>query len=96
MLLNNEVKNKSEQVTFCSAWVCVKSLQLCLTLCNRTDCNPPDSSVQGVLQARIMEWVAMPSSRESWRGSNPGIEPESLMSPALAGRFLTTDAAILK
>ena len=43
-------------------WVCAKSLQLFLTLCNLMDCNPPDSSVHGILQARILEWVAMPSS----------------------------------
>ena len=35
------------------------------TLCNPMDCNPPDSSVRGILQARILEWVAMPFSRES-------------------------------
>ena len=42
-----------------------KSLQLCLTLCKPTDCSPPGSSVEGILQARILEWVAMPSSRGS-------------------------------
>ena len=42
-----------------------KSLQLCLTLCNPMDCSPPGSSVHGILQARILEWVAMPSSRGS-------------------------------
>ena len=52
------------------------------------DCNPPGSSVHGILQARILEWVAMPSSRGS---PDPGIEPTSLMSPALAGRFFTTN-----
>ena len=47
--------------------VCAKSLQLCLTFCHPVDCSPPSSSVQGVLQARILEWVAMPSSRgSSW------------------------------
>ena len=47
-------------------------------LCNPMDCSPPGSSVHGILQARILEWVAMPSSRGS---SRPGIEltsPESL------------------
>ena len=39
--------------------------QLCLTLCNSMDCNPPGSSVHGILQAGILEWVAMPSSRGS-------------------------------
>ena len=37
--------------------------QSCPTLCNPTDCSPPGSSVHGTLQARILEWVAMPSSR---------------------------------
>ena len=40
---------------------------LCLTLWDPMDCNPPGSSVHGVLQARILEWVAMPSSRRSSR-----------------------------
>jgi len=44
---------------------CAKSLQLCLTLCNSMDCSPPGFSVHGILQARILEWVAVPSSRES-------------------------------
>ena len=42
-----------------------KSIQSCLTLCNPLVCNPPDSSVQGTFQARILEWVVMPSSRWS-------------------------------
>ena len=42
-------------------------LQSCLTLCNPMDRGPPGSSVQGILQARILEWVAMPSYRESSR-----------------------------
>ena len=41
--------------------------QSCLTLCISIDCSPPDSSVHGILQARILEWVAMPSSRGSSR-----------------------------
>ena len=36
-----------------------KSLQSCLTLCNPTDGSPPGSSVPGILQARILEWVAI-------------------------------------
>ena len=63
-----------------------KSLQSCPTLCDPMDCSPPGSS-EGILQARILEWAAMPSSR--WR-SNPGIEPVSRTSLALAGRFFTT------
>ena len=47
--------------------VCVhaKSLQSCLTLCNSMDCSPPGFPVHGILQARILEWVAFPFSRES-------------------------------
>ena len=42
-----------------------KSLQLCLTLCNPIDCSLPGSSAQGILRARILEWVAISSSRRS-------------------------------
>ena len=45
--------------------MCAKSLQSCLTLCDPMDCSLPGSSVLGILQARILEWVAMPSSRGS-------------------------------
>ena len=47
--------------------VCAKLLQLYPTLCDSMDCSPPGSSVHGILQARILEWVAMPSSK----GSSP-------------------------
>ena len=40
-----------------------KSLQLCPTLCGPVDRNPQGSSVHAILQARILEWVAMPSSK---------------------------------
>ena len=43
----------------------VKLIQSCLTLCNPMDCSPPGSSVHGIFQARLLEWVAMPSSRGS-------------------------------
>ena len=45
--------------------MCAKLLQSCPTLCNSIDCNPPGFSVHGILQARILEWVAMSSSRRS-------------------------------
>ena len=45
--------------------VCAKSLQSCPTLCDPMDYSPPGISVRGILQARIMEWVAIPSSRGS-------------------------------
>ena len=45
--------------------VCVKLLQLCPTLCDPMDCSPPGSSVHGTFLARILEFVAMSSSRGS-------------------------------
>ena len=47
--------------------VCVKSPQSCLTLCDPMDYSPPGFSVLGILQARILKWVSMPSSRGSSR-----------------------------
>ena len=47
----------------------------------------PGSSVHGIFQARMLAWVAISYSRDL---SDPGIEPASLASPALAGGFLTT------
>ena len=44
-----------------------KSLQSCPTICDPTNCRPPGSSAYGILQARILEWVTIPSSR----GSSP-------------------------
>ena len=44
-----------------------KSLQSYLTLCNPMDCSPPGSSVHRIFQARVLVWVAMPSSRGSSR-----------------------------
>ena len=69
-----------------------KSLQLCPTLCDALDHSLLGSSVHGILQARILEWVAMSSSRDPGDLPDPEIEPTSLMSPALAGRFFTTSA----
>ena len=52
--------------------VCAKLLQSCLTLCDSLDCNPLDSSVQGILQARILEWFALPLCRgSSWPRDRP-------------------------
>ena len=69
--------------------MCAQSLQSCQTLCDPMDYSPPDSSVHGILQARILEWVAMPPPGDL---PDPEIEPVSLMSPALTGRFFTTSA----
>ena len=62
--------------------VCVhaESLQPCPSLCDVLTSSPPGSSVHGSLQARILEWVAMPSSGNL---AAPGVEPMPHMSPAL-------------
>ena len=89
-----------------SGLYCAKSLQSYPTLCNPMDCSQvplsmgfprqeswsglpslPGSSLHGILQARILEWVAIPPPGDL---PDPGIEPISLMSPALAGSFFTT------
>ena len=48
-----------------------KSLQLCPTLCNPIDSSPPDSSVPGILQARILEWVAISFSNACMHAKSP-------------------------
>ena len=48
-----------------SSYVLAVCAQLCLTLCHSTDYSPPDSSVHGIFQARILEWVAISYSRGS-------------------------------
>ena len=61
-------------------WSCLSSSVLCLvaqscpTLCDLMDYTPPGSSVLGILQARILKWVTMPSS---WDLPNPASEPRS-------------------
>ena len=67
-----------------------KFLQSCQTLCDPIDCSPPGSFVNGIFQARILQWVAILTSGDL---PNPGSEPTSLVSPALAGRFFTTAPA---
>ena len=62
-------------------WVLVA--QSCLTLCNPMDWSPPGSSVHGILQARILEWVAIPFSRgSSWSRDWTQVS-------CIAGRFFT-------
>ena len=56
--------------------------------CDPTDRSPPCSSAHGILQSSVLEWVAISSSRDP---PDPGIEPVSLIFPALAGGFFTTE-----
>ena len=63
--------------------------QSCLTLYDPRDYSPPGPSVHGILQARILEWVAISFSRDL---PNPGIEPGSpaLQTDALLSELLGT------
>ena len=99
-----------------------KSLQSCPTPCNPIDISLPGSSIPGILQARTLEWVAISFSNAGkwkvkvktlsrvrllatpWTAAyqflpptpedlpEPGVEPVSLVSPALTGIFFTTSA----
>ena len=77
--------NHSASLQVLSICLKVKVLvtQSCLSLCSPVDCSPPGSSVQGILQARILEWLLFPSSGHL---PDPGIKPVSSM---LAGGFFT-------
>ena len=58
----------------------------CLTLCGTMDCSPPGSSVHLIFQTRILGWLLpFPTPGDL---PNPGLEPESLASPAVAGGSL--------
>ena len=61
--------------------------QSCPALSDPMDCSLPGSSVHGISQARILEWVPFPAPEEL---PDPGIIAVSPVSPTLPGRFLTT------
>ena len=60
---SENIKRRKENSSIIPPCVRAKLLQLCPTLCDPMDSIPPSSSVHGILQASIVEWVAMPSSR---------------------------------
>ena len=62
-----------------------KSLQSCMTLCDPMDCSPLGSSVHGILQARILEWVATP----------PRDLPDQETVPVLSPLFLQMGSLLL-
>ena len=67
--------------------VCACCDQSCLLLCDVMDCSPPGSSVHGIFQARILEWVTISLSRgSSW----PRDQTLSLAFPALVSWFFTS------
>ena len=65
--------------------MCVSVTQSCLTLCDRMDSSPPGSSVNGILQAKVLEWVSFPSPGDL---PDPGME---LRSPALQADSLLSE-----
>ena len=72
---------RSTFVAVCSA----QSLQSCPALCHPMGSSLPGSSVHGICQARILEWIAMPSSRgSSW-------PRDRTHASCIAGRFFTTE-----
>ena len=68
--------------------VCAKSLESCLTHGDPMDCSPPVSFGHGILQARIPEWVALPSFRGSCQ---PGDRTHISYGSCTAGGFITTE-----
>ena len=74
--LDVEPKTRRLKSLLLHTW-CLKVLvaQSCLTLCNPIDCSPPGSFVCGILQARILEWVAFLFSKRIFlaQGLNPGL-----------------------
>ena len=60
---HSQIQLSIDCVTLCMH---AKSLRSYLTLCDPVGCSPPGSSVQGILQARVQKWVAMPSRGSSW------------------------------
>ena len=79
---NEEIAQVPTKGNVCVS-VCVLVAQLCPTLCNPMDCSLPDSSVHGILQAIIPEWVAISYSR----GSSP--PRDQTWVSYIAGRFFT-------
>ena len=70
--------------------ICAKLLQSCPALCYPMECSPPDTSVHGILQARILEWVA----HALLQGIFPtqGLKLRLLNLPTLTGGFFTTSS----
>ena len=83
-------KKKLFTSEFCFAYSCylsAKSLQSCPTLCDPMDHSPPGSSGMGFSRQEHWNGLLCPPPGDR---PNPGIEPKSLMSSALTGRFFTT------
>ena len=71
-------------------FVCMLGIQSCLTLYKPMDCGPPVSSVHGILQALILEWVAI----SFYRGSSQPRDQTQV--PCIAGRFFKAEHDLKK
>ena len=109
-MINNHQGYANQNQTETSPHICkdaaapaaAKSLQSCPTLCDPIDSSPPGSPVPGILQARILEWVAFPSpmhEREKWKWSL-SVESDSLWPPWTAAHqtclSITNSQSLLK
>ena len=70
---------------FAGCWCCCLVTQSCLTLCNCMECSPPGSSVHGISQARILEWIAISFSR--------GSDGQQEIAPSVGGLFRASQKA---
>ena len=70
---NSKIETAYFSHELCTRPAAAKSLQSCLTLCDPIDGSPPGFPVPGILQARTLEWVALPSSSRGL--PDPGTEP---------------------
>ena len=82
-------RGRKEQLTlyYFNYWPLCLVTVLCPTLCNPRDRSQPGSSVHGILQARILEWVAMPFSRGS------SLPRDRTWISSVASRFFTAEPA---
>ena len=81
-------KDWSKRTKWAYAAAAAKSLQSCLTLCNPIDGSPPGSSVPGILQARILEWVAISfSSAWKWKVEVKSLRHSQLLATPWTGAY---------
>ena len=73
------VRQLSTTLSTAAAAAAAKSLQSCPTLCHPLDCSPPGSSVHGILQARILELVAISFPRGSYQPRSSALQVDSLL-----------------
>ena len=77
-ILNAATKTWHSKQVYIYVCMCAKLLQSCLTLCDPMDCSPTDSSVHGILQARILEWLPFPPPGDLRLFPTQGLNPRLL------------------